>query len=237
MQPYVVPLFPLRNAWILKQPGKAIFYLFTIMILIVKESHEHGRCNHNCFGPVTRLKIYNELSHGYLHVNGSNVVTTDESDGILYKISSGRNFYLYDMRAEKFICWRSRRPRATRELRNKARHRMHSPLIARNFSNPKCRFQDLVAEGGVGYVNLAPAFNRSLLMKFNSRGRFVTQECTPSTKEVRKRHLCAKQTNFLIDDGDACECREAERHFCRAKFAKMKEFRSVCKTSNRINGL
>ncbi|XP_057655283.1 uncharacterized protein LOC130893309 isoform X2 [Diorhabda carinulata] len=215
-----------QNKRILKQPGKAIFYLLTIMFLIVRESHEVNRCFQNCFGPVIRIKIYNQLSQGYLHVNGSNVVaTSDEEDGIIYKISAGRNFYLYDMKAEKFICWK--------KAQIKKRHRAHTSLIAKKHSSKSCQFRDMVAKEMGGYVNLVAAFNTTLKMKFNRKGKFASHDCAPKTHTK-----CPQQSIFLIQvyedirSEDGCKCPEARHHFCKARFSKMKVFGNICNQSN-----
>ncbi|CAG9857836.1 unnamed protein product [Phyllotreta striolata] len=218
---------------ILKQPGKLVFYLFTIMFLIVRDSHELGPCFQNCFGPATRIKIYNDVSQGYLHVNGTSVVA--KGDGIIYKISAGRYFYLYDMKAEKFICWK--RPHRTKGLRHNhnRKHKTHASLVARKVSNMNCQFMDKIDKDTAGgYVNLVPAFNKSLKMKFNMHGKFVSQECVQQAGPVRHRNRCIQQANFLIEvySDDGCKCPEARKHFCRSKFRKMKVFESICSRSN-----
>ncbi|CAH1112979.1 unnamed protein product [Psylliodes chrysocephalus] len=225
----------------LKQPGKLVFYLFTIMFLIVRDSHELGPCYQNCFGPVTKLKIFNQASGGFLHVKGRTVVAAIEGDGIIYRISAGRNFYLYDMKAEKFICWK--KLHKTKGQRNNRTQKFSTSLIARKFSNYNCQFMDKIGKDTrSGYVNLVPAFNSSLKMKFNNKGRDSQfQNCTASTQRTRHAHKwCFVQASFLIqryiddryDDDRACKCPEARRHFCQRKFAKMKVFEDICSLSN-----
>ncbi|KAG5895389.1 hypothetical protein JTB14_018744 [Gonioctena quinquepunctata] len=201
---------------ILKQPGKAVFYLFTIMILlIVKDSYGLGYCNKPCFGPVTKVKIYNVASHGNLHIDGNNVKSNGTGEMAVYKISSGRDFYLYDIHAGKFICWNNR---------HRMRHKKPKVLVARKYRHklmPYCKFTDEPVPNG--YINLVPSFNKSLSMRFNASG-----------SPINKCNKCFKQAKFLMQvvgnprSRDPCGCPEAKVHFCKSDLRKMRELHEIC---------
>ncbi|XP_074033369.1 uncharacterized protein isoform X2 [Leptinotarsa decemlineata] len=211
-----------QHYWILKQPGKAVFYLFTIMILLSPmDSLGHGYCNKPCFGPVTKIKIYNDRSHGNLYVDGNNVKSNGPGSMAIYKVSSGRDFYLYDAYAKKFICWN----KTGKEMRHHKK-----TLVARKY-RPRlmrfCRFIDEPTQNG--YVNLVPSFNKSLKMMFKANG-------TPTNKlskyPTRERFLM--QVVGSSEPSDPCGCPEAKHYFCEKPLRKMKELNDICNKHYRI---
>ncbi|XP_018564265.1 uncharacterized protein LOC108905742 isoform X2 [Anoplophora glabripennis] len=221
MQPYVI----------LKRPGKAILYLFIIMLLfIVKESYGHDKCYWPCFGPVWKVKIYNELAKGYLHVEGNTVVANYTGDGTLYKISKGASFYLYDANAAKFICWSNRRNKKP-------------ALVARKYkfnSLGLCEFKDMVSTNHRNsHVHLLASFSKDrnkdrdvMMMKFNKNGRFSTKNCTQH-KSRHQHKKCVSAADFLVipalnANDDPCGCPEAKNYFCQTKLRNMPELHEIC---------
>lgn len=106
---------------------------------MINKINTHGLCNQPCFGPVWKIKIFNELSKGLLHVEGNMVLANYTRkgkcivnyfqqnfyktskifrkivsfSGEIYKISHGSSFSLYDANADRFICWKKEHAKVT----------------------------------------------------------------------------------------------------------------------------
>ncbi|KAJ8969306.1 hypothetical protein NQ317_002765 [Molorchus minor] len=198
------------------------------LLFIVKYSYGHGKCYRACFGPVWKVKIYNELSNGYVHIEGNTVVANYTEDGSVYKISKGANFYLYDANAAKFICWggrkRNRRPM----------------LVAKKYKSQSlrlCEFRDMVSTDEFfrnSHVHLLSSVDKNLKMKFNRNGRFSTKKCYPQ-RALRHRHKkCVSAADFLVIpvvnefSEDQCGCPEAKYYFCQTELRHIRELRDIC---------
>ncbi|VEN41439.1 unnamed protein product [Callosobruchus maculatus] len=191
--------------------GNSLF-VFIMLLFIVKVTFGHGKCYKPCFGPVWKVKIFNELSNGYLHVEGNTVVANYTEDGTVYKISKGASFYLYDPHAGKFICWSNRRV-----------HKKPA-LVARKYKSQSlrlCEFKDKVSDDEFfrnSHVHLLSSFNQVLRMKYKK---------------------CVSAAAFLFipvesgeDRSDPCACPEARQHLCHTELRHMKELREICSRAN-----
>ncbi|KAJ8914180.1 hypothetical protein NQ315_015953 [Exocentrus adspersus] len=194
------------------------------LLFIVKDSYGDGKCYRPCFGPVWKVKIYNELSKGYVHVEGNTVVANYTGDGTVYKISKGANFYLYDANAAKFICWSSRR------------NNKKTTLVAKKYKHQSlrlCEFRDIVSTNHRNsHVHLLPSFSKDLKMKFNRNGRFSMKKCNQH-KSRHQHKKCLSAADFLVvsavnDSDDLCSCPEAKAHFCQTELRNMTELQEIC---------
>nr|CAI5832056.1 unnamed protein product [Callosobruchus analis] len=209
-----------------------LFLSLLQLLFIVKVTFGHGKCYKPCFGPVWKVKIFNELSNGYLHVEGNTVVANYTEDGTVYKISKGASFYLYDPHAGKFICWSNRRV-----------HKKPA-LVARKYKSQSlrlCEFKDKVSDDEFfrnSHVHLLSSFNQILRMKFNKMGRYSMKKC--NQQRLRHRYKkCVSAAAFLFipvesgeDRTDPCACPEARQHLCHTELRHMKELREICSRAN-----
>lgn len=202
-----------------------------MLLFIVKDSYGHDDCYRPCFGPVSRVKIFNELANGYVHVEGNTVVANYEGNGTLYKISKDENFYLYDANAAKFICWSHRK-------------NQKMALVARKLkfnSLGLCEFQEIVSKNyRKTHVNLMASFSKNqnkgkeVMMKFNRNGRFSTKKCTQH-KSRHQHQKCVSAVDFLVssvhdnNNANPCACPEAKNYFCQTKLRNMPELQEICK--------